>query len=752
MQLPIWSDAANWNQPEYYTTFQCAPNRTGAAQLLIRSASGILVNTFNPAFGQWQLLPPGPDLTDAQNWNQACYYSTIQYADIDGDGWPELVARSPDGIVVWRFNPTTQQWTQLPPGPAMSDAGGWNAPEYYSTIQCADINGDGRAEIVGRFYGGIFAWTYDPFTQTWNELAQGPDLSDPNGWSNPAYYSTIQCADINGDGKAELIARSSSGLFAWGFDRGHDKWIPFPPGPKWADSEGWLMADSYGTIRCGDINGDHIAEIVARSPGGMIVAWAFDVNSSTWNQLPSGPDLHDAQGWSQTSRFSTIQLADYDGDGRDELLIRGSGGIVSWKFQADQTWSSQTIGPPLSDAEGWSDASCYSTIRFADIDNDGRKEMIARGPDHVVTYDWQPGSVGWVPASSGGCAFPQFNGDQLSAYQCLSNKLMDLERGGDIRSQYSNAAAPITNYLQEIPTLAPCTGISQADWGAVTAQITTELEYVNAVNGWFQQANNFISYTFESQAVSVESVSGDVQLEVKDQQSGVAYEILSIFANVAWAIMGGMSFLGTETVDVSEEEPYGDGVACTVLSAVFGVIASAASAGASFSGGDDGTTINTTVAELQSKLNDWFSDTLSGSGCVQKAITTDWGLLQAYGLPIQQGALTWDDTLTGQLVSAGQTAYQYWLFQLLMPLKWVVAFCNASETPFKNYPAQYSYYDGTFVYWLQDSTDTNHAGIPAQTLFDALFGSDEGCLGVPVTDVLLGNNGWALNRARVFCQ
>jgi len=42
------------------------------------------------------------------------------------------------------------------------------------------------------------------------------------------------------------------------------------------------------------------------------------------------------------------------------------------------------------------------------------------------------------------------------------------------------------------------------------------------------------------------------------------------------------------------------------------VIASAASAGAAFTGGGDSTTVTTTVTRLQSNLNDWFSDALQG--------------------------------------------------------------------------------------------------------------------------------------------
>ncbi len=43
-----------------------------------------------------------------------------------------------------------------------------------------------------------------------------PPWSDAAGWSSPSYYATMQAADVNGDGKAELLGRSSAGIQTWG--------------------------------------------------------------------------------------------------------------------------------------------------------------------------------------------------------------------------------------------------------------------------------------------------------------------------------------------------------------------------------------------------------------------------------------------------------------------------------------------------------------------------------------------------------
>ena len=116
--------------------------------------------------GHWQLLPDGPAWNDTGNWNQPQYYSTIQAADIDGDRAAELIARAAAGIVTSKYDPNTRTWHSLPDGPLWSDAQGWNQPQYYTTIQTANIDGDrdGTAGLIARAAAGITGFKYIPAT------------------------------------------------------------------------------------------------------------------------------------------------------------------------------------------------------------------------------------------------------------------------------------------------------------------------------------------------------------------------------------------------------------------------------------------------------------------------------------------------------------------------------------------------------------------------------------------------------------
>jgi hypothetical protein len=74
---------------------------------------------------------------------------------------------------------------------------------------------------------GLQAWSYDAGADAWSQLPASPALqlgSDP--WlSHPEYYSTIQTGDVDGDGRDDVVARGPYGIRTWFYNRrGTDGW------------------------------------------------------------------------------------------------------------------------------------------------------------------------------------------------------------------------------------------------------------------------------------------------------------------------------------------------------------------------------------------------------------------------------------------------------------------------------------------------------------------------------------------------
>jgi hypothetical protein len=798
LQLPLWGDGANWDWPEYYETIQAARHpicRTiqyadidgdGQEELLIRAPRGILANHFDAPFnpsgtGQWLQMPVGPALTDAAGWNQPQYYHTIQCADIDGDGRAELLARAAVGMLAWKFT-TAGAWTQLlPNGPEWSDAVGWNQPQYYETIQCASINGIvmllGRAPDKDPNGAGMQAWAYapPPFTQ-WTSFGIAAPWTDAAGWNQPQYHRTIQCADVDNDGWAEVIGRAPDndphgpGIQIWHYEpqNSNTSWSLLPAGPPLTDAAGWNQPQYYRTIQGADINGDGFAEFVARGPGG-ILAWHYDpTQTPAVTALAAGPAWSDANGWNQPQYYETIQLADVDGDGAAELIGRAPDndphgpGIQIWKYDGTtNSWSQLPSGPAWTDAAGWDQVQYYGTIKTvrplqtAYQGSPQQAYLLGRDSLGKKTWYYDPNQQLWQSASV--AAFPAFSGDQLTAYNYLTSYWRIAT--GDVRDHYNDQTTVINTWLGDLQNnrIPAPSNVTTADWQAVTGQIQNELQAVSYVQDWFGSlTNTLITEIYLGQQMSVQTV-GDYLGIPSGSGDTVALSILSLLFNGAWAVLSFEDPALDLEADAEAEiaDIIGAAVAPRPGPSIGAVLGDPAATGGTYQGA---------YAGLQAALTNSFNQAITANGNNQQAITGgtgadpdtgqpvpipgDYGLLMAIGQMVASTVWSWPAS-TGPLVTAAQRQYALSLWQALIGLTWWRGVDELDGPPngiYGTFPTQYLYPPGYSVtaWWLTNSSTgfTWPATPSLSALFDAPAAGEIFPLGVPLSDIYLGQNGW----------
>jgi hypothetical protein len=773
-QLPFWGDAASWDQPQYYQTFEASrrPQRNGGVSnifpdnrdtLLIRGPGGLLINHYDSVTGQWMQVPNAPVLSDAAGWADPAYYSTIMMADIDGDGIAELLARDSTGIKVWKYDSTAAQWNQMPDGPATSDAAGWHNPQYYSTLQCADIDDDGAFELIGRGEDALYVWKYDPSSQTWPQLAELPDLSDANGWNQPQYYSTIQCRDINLIHQPIIIARGANGLQGWAY--GNGGFAPVPANPAWSDANGWNQPQYYSTIQIaatglGPTIGDAPGQtIMGRGPNG-IEAWYLSTEPD-WQQIPFTPLLTDAQGWDKPEYYSTIQFVDIDGDGVVEMVARGPQGLQAWKLQQNNdgsySWVPLPNGPGWSDAAGWNQVQYYSTVQSA---WDGTQGLIvARNSRFVETWGYDATAQAWSQTSN--AAFPSFIGDQLTAYNYLTNQWNILgTNGGGVRYVYNDQSADFSRWRDELQfNQIPAPGnVSADDWNAVSTQIMNELTWVINVQKWYGTGglvNTQITDTFLGEQLTLYTVGPYLSFS-NDNTATLALSIIALIAGALAAVLG---FPELEA-----------GVAASIVG-VIGYAFSAAEVALPGQGGS----FQAQYDQLQAVLADGFNAALTQLGNNLFAITGgrdssgyvpgDYGLLSAIGQMIETTVWNWPVNSTN-LVAQMQRGYAIEVWKVLFNTYQAIAGSNTwgigvntyatTYVPY-NYPTSNAIWNGPATnqngdpvycnHWLYIGGLTSLTYPPAGTLtaqFDPPVDGQVFPLGIPAAEVFQGQNGWPL--------
>jgi hypothetical protein len=308
------------------------------------------------------------------------YWKTIQYADVNGDLKSDVCGRFSDGIYCGKstssgFDPVSL-WTA-----SFGNSGGWDNYEHkWGTIRFPDVTGDGKADVCGRGSAGIYCAISNgsDFVSTNLWIA---DFTDAGGWANhPSYWKTIQFPDVNGDGKADVCGRSSVGIQC-----AVSAGSAFTSMKTWTGSfgndGGWYTNENeWATIRFPDLNGDGKADVCGRGGAGLYCALSngngFNGTSLWTDSFSNGTDSWD----DHESHWRTIQYADLNNDGKEDVCGRGSGGIWCLRstgsaFAYKALWTSR-----FGDDGGWgSTPSMWKTIQLADLNNDGRADVCGRG-------------------------------------------------------------------------------------------------------------------------------------------------------------------------------------------------------------------------------------------------------------------------------------------------------------------------------------------------------------------------------------
>ena len=315
-------------------------------------------------------------LTNDDGWDDVSNYATIHFADINGDGLADLCARANAGVMCWPSNGTgfDAHGATIP----MADADGYNDVKYYSTIRFADINGDGRDDMCARFKDGFIC--YPSIESGWGAPIALGDMADSNGWDKPEYYSTIRTGDVNGDGKADICGRGSAGFRCW-LSKG-DSFAADFVAAEWSNANGWNKPEYYSTIRMADINGDHKADICARNSENVVCRLS---QGNTMGEAITGPAYQDSNGWNGYDNYSTLRFGDFNGDGKDDLCIRANAAMRCHPSNGNGFDSPFEIAD-MSDDNGWNKPDQFRTIRMGDTDGDGKMEVCGRNADKVLCY------------------------------------------------------------------------------------------------------------------------------------------------------------------------------------------------------------------------------------------------------------------------------------------------------------------------------------------------------------------------------
>ncbi len=296
-------------------------------------------------------------------------------ADLTGNGRADIIAFGYDGV-----------WTALSNGdgtftapsfvfPYYGTAQGWDATKHVRLM--ADVNGDGRADIVG--FGDDGVWTALSNGDGTFALPQyvSGQFGANQGW-DPVKHVRVM-ADLTGNGMADIVAFGDTGVWT-ALARPNGS---FATGRQCFDSflckPGWDPAKHVRIMA--DLSGDGKADIVGFGDAGVWTA----LSNGDGTFAPAAfviANFGADQGWTVSQHVRT--MANLTGRGKADVVAFGDAGVWTALSNGDGSFAPEGfVLPGFGNSQGW-DLTKHVRV-MADINGDGKADIVGFGDAGVAT-------------------------------------------------------------------------------------------------------------------------------------------------------------------------------------------------------------------------------------------------------------------------------------------------------------------------------------------------------------------------------
>jgi Metallo-peptidase family M12B Reprolysin-like/FG-GAP-like repeat len=205
-----------------------------------------------------------------------------------------------------------------------------------------DLNGDGKADILWRNTSGtVGMWFLNGTSLTGSGVAA----------TVPTQWRIVGDGDFNGDGKLDILWQDTSGSVAVWLLNGAS-----------VIGTGFLgILDSNWTVAgVADFNGDGKADILWRHSSGTLAVWLMNgltvIGSGMVGSLASDATI--------------LGVGDFNGDGKADILLRNSAGAITiWLLNGASIVGTGSVGVLGSD---------WTVSAVADFNGDGRADIAWR--------------------------------------------------------------------------------------------------------------------------------------------------------------------------------------------------------------------------------------------------------------------------------------------------------------------------------------------------------------------------------------
>ncbi len=315
-------NAGGWTSQDAYPRALGDVNGDGKADIVGFGSNGAYVSL---ATGGGKFASPilASAAFGANNgWTSENIYPR-EVGDVTGDGKADIVGFGAGGVYASLSNGDGTFGSPILASTSFGASNGWTSQDQYPR-ELADVTGNGRADIVAFASDGVYVSLSNGDGTFGSPILASTSFGANNGWTSQTQYPR-ELADVTGNGKEDIVAFASNGVYVSLANGDGTFAAPILATPSFGTANGWTSNDTYPR-ELADVNGDGKADIVAFGADGVYTALSngdgtfqspvFDFNDLT----PS------AGGWTSQNTYPRL-TGDVTGDGRADIVAFASNGV-----------------------------------------------------------------------------------------------------------------------------------------------------------------------------------------------------------------------------------------------------------------------------------------------------------------------------------------------------------------------------------------------------------------------------------------